>query len=103
MTDVPIDELRDLIAEWDDIRQEFADGEVGYNDGLAEGARSAAQDLALLIDRYDTVLTHMICTTCASDADAERPHEVLTDSEYEAALFRMAHGGHDVREAVVDV
>lgn len=51
-----------------------------------------------------TATTHTVCRTCATallGTDDDRPHEVVTDSENEAMLFRLAHHGHDVREVVV--
>ena len=51
-----------------------------------------------------TVTTHSVCLTCCSalfETNGDRPHECLTDSKSEAALFRLSHHGHDVREAVV--
>lgn len=110
MTDVPIDDLRDLVARWDDVRADLAEHDrnegdgytAGHYDGMAEGARSAAMELQRVIDRHATVW--LVCRTCATErhgTDDERPHETVTDSEPAADLFRMGHYGHKVREAVV--
>lgn len=47
---------------------------------------------------------HIVCHTCATalhDTDKLLAHEIVTDSDSAADLFRMGHYGHDVREAVV--
>lgn len=51
--------------------------------------------------------THLVCHTCATarhgtDIDPrDAPHEVVTDSENEAGLFRLAHHAHDTSEAAL--
>lgn len=50
-------------------------------------------------------LAWVVCRSCATallGTDSDRAHEVVTTSGAEAEAFRLSHGGHDVREVIVD-